>query len=128
MILRNCVFWLLLLFFAMLIDSWVQSGTEPRPFAVTAGSPNHWKVKMKLLNRVQLFATPWTVAYQVPPSMGFSRQNTGVGCRFLLQGIFPTQGLNLGLPHCRQMLYCLSHQGSPLTTGPPGNSQELFIF
>ena len=37
-------------------------------------------------------------------------KNTGVGCHFLLQRIFPTQGLNLGLPHCRQMLYCFSHQ------------------
>ena len=36
-----------------------------------------------------------------------------MGCHFLLQGIFPTQGSNLGLPHCRQMLYRLSHQGSP---------------
>ena len=36
-----------------------------------------------------------------------------MGCHFLLQRIFPTQGLNLGLPHCRQMLYHLSHQGSP---------------
>ena len=33
----------------------------------------------------------------------------------LLQGIFPTQGRNLGLPHCRQSLYHLSHQGSPYT-------------
>ena len=40
-------------------------------------------------------------------------QNTGVGCHALLQGIFPTQGLNPGLPHCRQILYHLSHQGSP---------------
>ena len=32
-----------------------------------------WKVKMKLLSRVQLFVTPWTAAYQAPPSMGFSR-------------------------------------------------------
>ena len=40
-------------------------------------------------------------------------KNTGVGCHALLQGIFPTQGLNPGLPHCRQILYCLSHQGSP---------------
>ena len=40
--------------------------------------------------------------------------NTGVGCHFLLQGIFPTQGLNLGLLHCRQTLYHLSYQGSPL--------------
>ena len=38
--------------------------------------------------------------------------NTRVGCHFLLQGIFPTQGLNLGLLHCRQTLYHLSHQGS----------------
>ena len=35
-----------------------------------------------------------------------------MGCHFLLQGIFPTQELNPGLPHCRQMLYPLSHQGS----------------
>ena len=40
-------------------------------------------------------------------------QNTGVGSLSLLQGIFPTQGSNPGLPHCRQILYQLSHQGSP---------------
>ena len=40
-------------------------------------------------------------------------QNTGVGSLSLLQGIFPTQGLNPGLPHCKQTLYQLSHQGSP---------------
>ena len=40
-------------------------------------------------------------------------KNTGVGCHFLLQAIFPTQGLNPGLLHFRQMLYCLSHQGNP---------------
>ena len=40
-------------------------------------------------------------------------QNTGVGSLFLLQGIFPTQGSNLGLPHCRQILYQLSYKGSP---------------
>ena len=42
----------------------------------------------------------------------FPGKSTGVGCHFLLQGIFPTQGSNPGLPHCRQMLYHLSHQGS----------------
>ena len=36
-----------------------------------------------------------------------------MGCHFLLQEIFPIQGLNLGLLHCRQTLYHLSHQGSP---------------
>ena len=39
-------------------------------------------------------------------------QNTGVGGLSLLQGIFPTQGQNAGLPHCRQILYQLSHKGS----------------
>ena len=37
----------------------------------------------------------------------------GVGWHAFLHGIFPTQGLNPGLPHCRQVLYHLSHQGSP---------------
>ena len=40
-------------------------------------------------------------------------QNTGVGSLSLLQGIFPTQGLNPGPPHCRQILYQLRHKGSP---------------
>jgi len=63
--------------------------------------------EVKSLGHVQLFATLWTVACQAPLSMGFS-------CHFLLQGIFPMQGSNPGLLHCRQMLYTLSHQGSPL--------------
>ena len=40
-------------------------------------------------------------------------QNTGVGSLSLLQGIFPNQGSNPGLPHCRRILYQLSHKGSP---------------
>ena len=40
-------------------------------------------------------------------------KNSGVGCHALLREIFPTQGLNPGLPHCRQIFYHLSHQGSP---------------
>ena len=42
-----------------------------------------WKVKVKSLSSVQLFATPWTVAYQAPLSMGFSGRSTGVGCHCL---------------------------------------------
>ena len=42
------------------------------------------KVKVKSLSRVRLFATPWTAAYQAPPSMGFSK-SAGVGCRRLLR-------------------------------------------
>ena len=40
-------------------------------------------------------------------------KNTGVGCHALLQGIFLMQGSNPGLPHCRRILYQMSHQGSP---------------
>ena len=40
-------------------------------------------------------------------------QNTGVGSHSLLQGIFPTQGSNPGLPHCWWILYCLNHEGRP---------------
>ena len=43
----------------------------------------------------------------------FPSKNTGVGCHFLFQGIFPIQGSNPGLLHCRQILYWLSHQGGP---------------
>ena len=67
--------------------------------------------KVKLLSRVQLFATPWTVAHQASPSMGFPGKNTGVGCHFLLQGLFPTQGLNPGLLHW---------QADSLPSQPPG--------
>ena len=44
---------------------------------------------------------------------GSQGKNIGVGCHALLQGIFPTQGLNPSLPYCRWILYHLSHQGSP---------------
>ena len=46
----------------------------------------------------------------------FQAKNTGVGDHFFLHRIFPTQGSNLGLPHCRQILYCLSHQGRTIIT------------
>ena len=44
---------------------------------------------------------------------GFPGKNTGVGCYALFQGMFPTQGSNPYLPHCRQILYQLSYQGNP---------------
>ena len=58
-----------------------------------------------MLCRVGLFATPWAIQF-----MEFSSQYTGVGSCSLLQRIFPTQGLNPGLPHCWQILYQLNHQ------------------
>ena len=50
-------------------------------------------------------AIPWTVAWQDPLPWDFPGKNTRGGCHFLLQGIFLTQRLNLGLLHCSQILY-----------------------
>ena len=61
------------------------------------------------------FMTPWTLALQAPLSMEFSRQQYWIGQPFFSTGIFMTQGSNPGLLHCRQILYHLSHQGSPPT-------------
>ena len=55
-------------------------------------------------------------------------QNTGVGSLSLLQRIFPTQGSNSGLPHCRQILYQLNHQGIPRKTGAERLSLLQWIF
>ena len=58
--------------------------------------------------------TLWTIAIQAPLSMGFSRQEywNGVAISFLRESDLPNQGLNLDLSNCRQILYCLSQQGS----------------
>ena len=59
--------------------------------AISFSNACKWKGKVKSLSRVQLFMTPWTTAYQVPPSMGFPHKSTGVGhqCRLLAYYIFP---------------------------------------
>ena len=68
---------------------------------------------MKSLSRARVFVTPWIVACtKLLCPWDFQGKSTGVGCHFLLQGIFPTQGSNPGLSHYRQTLYRLSHQGS----------------
>ena len=59
------------------------------------------------------YQNQWTVACQVPLSMGFPGKNTEVGIHSLLRGIFPTQGSNPGLLQCRQIVCHLIHQGSP---------------
>ena len=68
------------------------------------------KVKMKVAQSCPALCDPWTT-YSPWNSPG---HNTGVGSLSLLQGIFPTQGLNPGLLHCRQILYQLSHREAPL--------------
>ena len=79
---------------------------------------------MKSLSRVQLFETPWAVAYQVPPSMGFSRQEYWSGLPFSSPGDLPDPGVEPGSP---------AFQADALTSEPPGkpiivSGELLFIF
>ena len=65
-----------------------------------------------------IVASPEIDSFRLLSPWDFPGNSTGVDCHFLLQWIFPTQGSNPGLPHCRQMLYRLSHQGSPILNLP----------
>ena len=66
---------------------------------------------MKSLSRVRLFATPWTVAYQAPPSVGFSRQECWSGLPFPSPGDLPDPGIEPGSP---------ALQADALLSEPPG--------
>ena len=68
-------------------------------------------MKVKLLSHVRLFATPWTVAYQAPLSMGFSRQEYWGGLSFPSPGDLPNPGIELGSP---------ALQADSLLSEPPG--------
>jgi len=69
------------------------------------------KVKVKSLSRVRLFATPWTVAYQASPSMGFSRQEYWSGLPFPSPGDLPNPGIEPRSP---------TLEADALTSEPPG--------
>ena len=69
------------------------------------------KVKVKPLSRVRLFATLWTVAYQAPPSVGFSRQEYWSGLPFPSPGDLPDPGIEPGSP---------TLQADALLSEPPG--------
>ena len=71
---------------------------------------------MKSLGRVGLFATPWTVAYQVPPSVGFSRQECWSGLPFPSPGDLPDPGIEPTSPALRT---------DALPSEPPGKPMEL---
>ena len=92
---------------ALQVDS---SPSEPpgkpkvHPDSAATRNPLERKEKVKTLSHVQFFTTPWTVPARLLHPWDSPGKNPGVGCHFLLQGIFPTQGSNPGLPHCRQML------------------------
>ena len=57
--------------------------------AISFSNAWQWKVKVKSLSRAQLLATPWTAAYQAPPSMGFSRQDYWSGVPLLMLKLEP---------------------------------------
>ena len=77
---------------------------------------------VKVGQSVWLFATSWTVQ-----SLEFSRpEYWSVGSLSLLQGMFPTQGWNPGLPHCGLILYQLSYKGSPRILGSLSLLQRIF--
>ena len=71
---------------------------------------------MKSLSRVQLFATPWTVACQAPPSMGFSKQGSWSGMPFPSPGDLPNPGIELGSPALKADSLPTEPPGKPLTT------------
>ena len=74
-------------------------------------------MRAQSLSCVKLFVTPWTVALKALCPQNFSGKNTGVGCHFLLQGIFQIQGSNLCLFH---LLY---QQVDSLLLAPPGQAE-----
>ena len=74
--------------------------------------------EVKLLIRVRLFATPWTVAYQAPPSMGFSRQEYWSGLPLPSPGDLPNPGIEPGSP---------AFQADALTSKPPGKPRILLL-
>ena len=75
--------------------------------------------EVKLLSRVQLFVTPWTVAYQASLSMGFSRQKCWGGLPFPSPGDLPNPGIEPGSP---------TLQAAALPSEPPGKYFPLLLF
>ena len=73
--------------------------------------------EVKSLSRVQLFGTPWTVAYQAPPSLGFSRQEYWSGLPFPSPGDLPNPGIEPGSPVL---------QADALPSEPQGKSVHIY--
>ena len=110
-------FCLLCLFTLICIISVDLSLSPPIPFCFVQSSFIPMGYVVLVTQFCPTLCNPWTVAHKATLSMGSwdsAGKNTQVGFHFLLQGIFPTQGSNPGLLHCRQILYCLNHQGSPI--------------
>ena len=98
----------------------VASGLTPLlpclPFQKKERKRERERKKEKLLSRVQLFATPWTVAHQAPLSMEFSRQEYWSGLPFPFPGHIPNPGIEPRFP---------ALQADSLASEPPGKPQKL---
>ena len=82
--------------------------------AISFSNASKWKVKVKSFSHIQLFATPWTAAYQAPPSMRFSRQEHWSGLPLPSpRGSSWPRDPSLVFCIDRRIIYHLSHQGSP---------------
>ena len=73
---------------------------------------------MKSFSCVRLFATPWTIAYQAPPSMGFSRQEDWSGLPFLSPGDLPNPGIELVSPALAGGFFTSEPRGKPFSMYP----------
>ena len=100
-----------------LVPSWQSTAVPPSRMLWVRGSLRRLvQISIKVLNDISESESQSYLTLQNPTdynpwnSLG---QNTGVGSLSFLQGIFPTQESNPGLPHCRWILYHLSHKGSP---------------
>ena len=110
-----------------ILDPWPV--TEPGSLAVRGPSPNHWTTRefltmssfdtvqmiVKLLSHVWIFVTPWTVACQTPPSMGFSREEYWSGLPFPSPGDLPDSRIKLRSP---------ALQANSLLSEPPGKPTQ----
>ena len=83
-------------------------------------------MKVKSLSHVQLFATPWTVAYQAPLSMGFSRQEYWSGLPFPSPGDLPDPGIELGSPTLWADALTSELPGKPLSNTIPLQNKRAF--
>ena len=93
-------------------------------FSMSLGSPSVFgSFEVKSLSRVQLFVTPWTVAYQASPSTGFSRQEYWSGLPFLSPGELPDSGIEPGSPTLQADTFTSEPPGKP-----PGGSFTYVYF
>ena len=115
----------------VICDPWINYLTLKHQFLAFCKAKQRWKIPISEIccngvsdwdrcghslsenSQVKRLQYPWTVPARLLCPCNSPGHNTGVGSLSLLQGIFPTQGSNPGLPHCRQILYQLSHKGSP---------------